>query len=798
MTPLPQGGRARGTRQDWEPLSEERGGQRILLVDRLITTDEDDNLSDHPDTTEVTYFCRHCGTLHSSPLQRGADLEKHRCDHCGALGDLVILQVIRQKEQTRGKLHRCIACKSQGRSLFGGFREPNKPIRATTVSDVHVLAQNLIHHAERRRLLIFADNRQDATFQAGWMQDHARRFRLRSLMNQKIQESGGISIGDLTAHLDRLLDADNDLSESLAPEVWQVARKEAEGTLHNEERKYFLRIQVLREITTGLKQRIGLEPWGRLRIEYPALAPELPFIQDWSALTGITPPDLCNGIAALLDITRRNNILLDKEGWIYSKKWQEGDREIQRGYMPLPQGVPNGLRLTKNGEDHPTRVKQWLSESGLTRVMNCCQKWGIDLELRAQFLTELWELLTDHLQLLHPITLTYSPSNRAIRGCNGVYQLDSDCLKLTPHEGLYRCQTCRRTHLRPTPNMTCMAYRCTGTLLYESEDADSYDLMVLDQEFSMLRPREHSAQVPTGDREIIENIFRNERNERINTLVCTPTLEMGVNIGALDAVLMRNVPPLPANYWQRAGRAGRQHRMAVNLTYCRGASHDRAYFHEPLKLLNGTINPPKFNLRNGVMLSKHIHAAILTALQQLVSSSGVSASNAQELKEIIQTCFPAQIKSYLFDQEGNIRSQPLSVEPLRSLIQKNQGFIETYINRVLHQDPVLQELINPEKITECIDTTTDDLVEVIRRIWRRLQWAIAELDRLDQIRRRKGTLNFEEDEAYRRCDRLIKQLKGQQTRKQKEAEGFDETNTYGVLAAEGFLPGYGLDTGSIN
>ena len=223
------------------------------------------------------------------------------------------------------------------------------------------------------------------------------------------------------------------MSESLAPEVWQVARKEAEGTLHNEERKYFLRIQVLREITTGLKQRIGLEPWGRLRIEYPALATELPFIQDWSALTGITPPDLCNGIAALLDITRRNNILLDKEGWIYSKKWQEGDREIQRGYMPLPQGVPNGLRLTKNGEDHPTRVKQWLSESGLTGVMNCCQKWGIDLELRAQFLTELWELLTDHLQLLHPITLTYSPSNRAIRGCNGVYQLDSDCLKLTPH-----------------------------------------------------------------------------------------------------------------------------------------------------------------------------------------------------------------------------------------------------------------------------------------------------------------------------------------------------------------------------
>ena len=90
--------------------------------------------------------------------------------------------------------------------------------------------------------------------------------------------------------------------------------------------------------------------------------------------------------------------------------------------------------------------------------------------------------------------------------------------------------------------------------------------------------------LPHAEREEIEQIFKG-KSDTINCFVCTQTLELGVDIGALDAVLMRNVPPLPANYWQRAGRAGRRHRIAVNLTYCRAMSHDRAYFAEPLKLL---------------------------------------------------------------------------------------------------------------------------------------------------------------------------------------------------------------------
>jgi hypothetical protein len=144
-------------------------------------------------------------------------------------------------------------------------------VRAVSVSDVHVLAQSMLHLSERPRLLVFADNRQDAAFQAGWMRDHARRFRLRALMAQQIPD-GGASIGDVVHTLDGILEKDRELSRALLPEVWQVVPFDESGTKHREERLYFLRIQILREIATGVKQRLGLEPWGRLKVSYPGLS----------------------------------------------------------------------------------------------------------------------------------------------------------------------------------------------------------------------------------------------------------------------------------------------------------------------------------------------------------------------------------------------------------------------------------------------------------------------------------------------------------------------------------------------
>jgi ATP-dependent helicase YprA (DUF1998 family) len=794
----PGGGEAVEDRVIWRPLEEQLGGNRAILLDRLVvdaTNDDDDDDDAQPLPPQIRslprnsipiYFCRYCGTLHSVRVDQ--------CDGCGKQGPLVDLFVARQKQEQPGKLVSCVGCSAIGRMQLGRYREPARPVKASAVSDVHVLAQSLIHRAERKRLLVFSDNRQDAAFQAGWMQDHARRFRLRALMFGRLSQVP-LQVGTLVSQLDQELDQDDDLSQALIPEVWNVARKKADIQGHAAERRHFLRILVLREVATGVRQRIGLEPWGRLVVDYAGLESSVAFFQNWANRLGLTPEELRDGVAAILDFTRRNRILLDRDRRIFSKIWQEGDREIANGYLPLFRGGPKGLKLQRDPGDTGGRVTQWLGTRP-TAVSQTAIRWGVHPNDVPQFLQELWRTLTDELHLIVPAPLT-GFQDRPLPGTTNVRQIDADQLRLRASSGIWRCQSCRRAHLRPTPRNTCLAWRCTGTLELEMEDPDNYDLLVLDGRFDMLRPREHSAQIPAGEREELERAFKGD-GHRINTLVCTPTLELGVDIGTLDSVLMRNVPPLPSNYWQRAGRAGRRDRMAVILTYARAHSHDRPYFNNPLKLLSGVIEPPSFNLRNDVMVRKHVHAIVLTGLHRMARrESEIDIAEQTEMVEALRHCFPNRVREYLFENSGEVRRRPPELEPLRAVLRRHLDRLHAGVVEVFRQGWPEDDarVVDPANLKSYIENMDGQLLLVIERLKRRLDWSIDQMNRLDEVRRRQGTLDPEQDALRNRCDRYVKRLKGNDPRERRRTEGFDDTNTYSVLAAEGFLPGYGLDSG---
>jgi hypothetical protein len=121
--------------------------------------------------------------------------------------------------------------------------------------------------------------------------------------------------------------------------------------------------------------------------------------------------------------------------------------------------------------------------------------------------------------------------------------------------------------------------------------------------------REHTAQLTN---ELGADYQREFMQGNINVLSSSTTFEMGVDVGQLKAVFLRNVPPTPANYTQRAGRAGRRREgTAFAFTYARATPHDQTHFFRPADIVQGEVPVPRINLANRKLTQRHINSYLL-------------------------------------------------------------------------------------------------------------------------------------------------------------------------------------------
>src|SRR5690606_19876682 len=140
-------------------------------------------------------------------------------------------------------------------------------------------------------------------------------------------------------------------------------------------------------------------------------------------------------------------------------------------------------------------------------------------------------------------------------------------------------------------------------------DQNRYIQRILSTTVQPLVAREHTAQVTGDDRITIEEDFKASSVEKpLNVLACSPTLEMGIDVGGLDAVMMRNVPPRPDNYAQRGGRAGRRSRFGIVISHARNRPHDSYFFDKPTEMIAGEVPAPVVSLGNRDVLLRHLAA----------------------------------------------------------------------------------------------------------------------------------------------------------------------------------------------
>ena len=201
----------------------------------------------------------------------------------------------------------------------------------------------------------------------------------------------------------------------------------------------------------------------------------------------------------------------------------------------------------------------------------------------------------------------------------GTYLIKASQYNLYSYKNLkyYKCSKCNKLTLYNVNNQ-CTDSDCNGLL--DECDVDNDDFYknnyyrneYINRPIEKLICREHTAQMNANEAKRIQDDFKNE-NGKTNFISCSTTFEMGIDLGGLNTVFMRNVPPTPSNYAQRAGRAGRRaETSAFILTFCGSTSHDYTYFSEPQEMIRGLVKPPYFVVDNDKILMRHITATALS------------------------------------------------------------------------------------------------------------------------------------------------------------------------------------------
>ncbi len=732
------------------------------------------------------------------------------CDSCGEKTlDILLQSSLKTAGSNEAKHFICPFCGSEhGLSLVG--------MRSATEISAELGQLFASKFNDDKKALAFSDSVQDAAHRAGFFNARTWRFGLRTAIQRFVQDGGaGQSLAAFSKsfidYWHKQMDDEHFVGYFTAPNMtWYSAYenllvngklgKGAKSLISDIEKR--LSYEIMLEY--GLTARTGrtLEKSGCSCLEFPAdvLSATATIVHERAVneigrLEHTSTEDFERMIAGYLRQMAQNGAFDDEAFSLFLKEngksyLLSNDQESWRPGLRAGINVPRFLYTTAYGQpfksspfDSPAAPKY------IARLEKCLAKCCSDSLLLSSAERDISRIILEELVKAGLVV------KKTVSTSTTFYALNKDKVIITNRTAVMKCSSCGLTLTTADSNKLfwqnapCVRRSCSGLLTEESTAGTNYyGILFSSGSLARINAREHTGLLERENREKLEKEFKQKHpsadsREKVtpwesNVLSCTPTLEMGIDIGDLSTVILCSVPPSQSQYLQRTGRAGRSDGNALTLTVASAKPHDLYFYADPADMMDGEIVPPKIFLKATAVLERQF---VAFCLDSWVKSGADRHSVPRNVSAVLSILEKPARESFPFNFMGYVQNNRTHL--LNTFTQMFANNLDDAAKNELRAFAQGQELQSPMHLR---------ILEAFRALKK-------QKDSLAQSFRQlsKQVKELESKPSDSSITKEINELKNEQNALLSVIKEIDKKDIFNFMSDEGLLPNYAFPEAGI-